>query len=455
MSVKARRLLAVLLLMSLGGVAAGCTAPSRGGGETPPSGAGRDLYGDLEDLDPSRRVLVYWHAYTGSQEETLLAMIDDFNSTNEWGIVVLGQHVGSFDEVHGRIVNGIRSGRVPELSVVYRDQAAVYAARGAILDLTPYVESDIWGFSQEELDDFFPFVLRADRLHEFRGRYEFPLSQNMEVLYYNEDWLHELGYEHPPATWDEFADVACAAFDAEAGTYGYELSTAASSFANVLTNRGGRLFDAETGTYVFGNEQGLETLLFVQELLDQGCAVLETEPGGDTDDFAMGRVLLTIDRTTRLPDYRAAVAEGAGFNWSISTLPTSLDAPSVDTCRGSVSVFRTTPEKQLAAWLFIRWFTAPEQQARWARALGQFPVRASAADLLQDYLTQNPRYAMAFRFLDYEARSEPGVACHGGCRDAIEEMLQAVARGGDAAAWLSQTAQECNAMLQETAFGDD
>jgi multiple sugar transport system substrate-binding protein/sn-glycerol 3-phosphate transport system substrate-binding protein len=110
-------------------------------------------------------------------------------------------------------------------------------------------------------------------------------------------------------------------------------------------------------------------------------------------------------------------------------------------------LLKTTPEQQLAAWLFLKWFTEPEQQARWVSTLSYFPVRASTADLLQDFFAANPQYQRAFGFLGYDSASEPDVTGYNVCRAAIHEMLTAVADGEDAEARLAIAATECNNSL--------
>ncbi|HIQ02376.1 MAG TPA: extracellular solute-binding protein, partial [Anaerolineales bacterium] len=230
-----------------------------------------------------------------------------------------------------------------------------------------------------------------------------------------------------------------------------EFSIDTSTFADWVFNRGGQMINEDATAYVFDGPAGLEALMFLQELFNEGCAILETERYGDQADFGAGKVLFTISSTSGLPYYRSAVAEGAGFNWSIAPIPTSLDAPKVNIYGASLSIFRTTPEKQLAAWLFIKWFTEPEQQARWARASNYFPVRASAADLLGDYFAENPQYEKAFSFLGYDIAIEPGVAGYDECRDAIGDMMGAVASGEDPATWLADTVEECNVFLGEAA----
>ena len=56
---------------------------------------------------------------------------------------------------------------------------------------------------------------------------------------------------------------------------------------------------------------------------------------------------------------------------------------------------RTTPEQELAAWIFVKWFTSPEIQAEWDQISGYFPTRAGTAEYLGDY--RRPRNRSAAR----------------------------------------------------------
>lgn len=411
----------------------------------------KEIYGNLEKLDPSGQVITYWYQHSRSREEAMQAMIEDFNATNQWGISVQGEYAGSYGEIYNKIIAGIPSGKVPDVAVAYQNQAATYVTQGAIVELSPYIESERWGFTDEELTDFFPFVELGDYLLQFEGRYGFPPHRSMEVLYYNEDWLRELGYHHPPHTWDEFKEMSCVASDPADDRYGYELSIDASTFADMLVNRGGAMVNEDATAYTFGDRAGLDVLTLIQELFDEDCAIVETEAYGDQVDFGVGRVLFTFSSTSGLPFYRDVVAQGGGFNWSISTMPTTLDTPRVNIYGASLSILRTTPEKQLAAWLFIKWLTEPEQSARWTRATDYFPVRRSAAEGLTDYFDENPQFEKAFGFLSNEIAIEPGLVAYDECREMIGEMLSSVAAGEDPATWLDATIDECNAFMQEVA----
>jgi len=417
-----------------------------------------EIYGDLENLDPSGQTVVYWYQHTGSREELMLSLIDEFNRTNEWGITVQGESQGGYDDLYQKIVAGIPANQLPSMAVAYQNQAATYAVQGVLVALDPYMESEKWGYTEEELDDFFPIALAADYLPQFEARYGWPPYKSMEVMYYNEDWLAELGYDGPPETWEEFAEMACAATEqpfsgatGEGASYGYVYSIDASRFATFTFSRGGNIIN-ETGTgYVFGGTEGLEALTFLKGLVDQGCAAEQTERYGDQSDFGAGRSLFTISSISGLSYYGQAVDEGAGFSWSVNPPPHTTAAPRLNIYGASQSMFVSSPEGQLGAWLFIKWMSEPEQQATWASSTGYFATRQAAADLLADYFAENPTYAKAFTFMAMDYGIESPVAGYDECRAAVEEMLTAVLGGEDAQAQLDATVEQCNEYLEEAA----
>jgi multiple sugar transport system substrate-binding protein len=69
----------------------------------------------------------------------------------------------------------------------------------------------------------------------------------------------------------------------------------------------------------------------------------------------------------------------------------------------------TTPEIQMASWLFMKYLLSPDVQAKLVQAGYSLPVRASAMDLLTDFAGQNPVWAQAYQYaLDAEAAPVSG-----------------------------------------------
>jgi len=409
----------------------------------------------LEEVDPSGQTVTFWYQHTREREEELQKLIAEFNTTNARGIKVVGEYAGRYEDIYNKVVAGIQSGQLPGLIVAYQNQALAYALGDAIVDLQPYVDSPTWGLSEEERADFFPAFLRQDVSERLGIRLGFPPNRSMEVLYYNEDWLQELGYDGPPENWDRFREMACKAAKQPfskatdpKNTLGYQLSVDASRFASMVFSRGGDLVNADLSAYTLDTPQVRETLLFLRDLIDSGCASIVAERYGDQADFGAGNLLFTIGSSSGLPFYAQVVEQGVGFRWSVSALPHSTPEPAQNIYGASLSVPRTTQERQLAAWLFVKWMTEPAQQARWVRASNYFPVRKSTAANLDEYFSSNPNYRKAFELLKY-GKSEPAVSGYDRVRDMIQRTMVAVVKGADVEEALADLERQANENLAE------
>jgi len=319
-----------------------------------------------------------------------------------------------------------------------------------------FVDSPKWGLTAEEKADFFQGIFEADVSPVFGDghfRMGFPPNRSMEVMYYNMDWLQELGYDGPPKTWAEFAEMACAATDAEAGTIGYEINTDASRFASMVFSRHGTYFEADGSAFDYTNDTVIETMTFIKDLYDQGCVTLVAESYGDQTDFGNYKTLFTIGSSSGLPYYDSAVKSGeqGEFVWSVAPLPymDGGDEPVMNIYGASVSVPQTTPEQELAAWLFIKWYTAPEQNARWAKISNYFPVRASAAEAMSDYFDANPTFKEAFDLLQYGTYEAQWCACYEEVRRLMEDAYSAILDGADIEATMTQLQEDANVSLAE------
>jgi multiple sugar transport system substrate-binding protein/sn-glycerol 3-phosphate transport system substrate-binding protein len=279
----------------------------------------------------------------------------------------------------------------------------------------------------------------------------------MEVLYYNQDWLTELGYDGPPTTPEEFSEMACAAVEQPFSknqdpslSVGYEISTDASRFSSFVFARGGDTYDYENNRFTLNTPEAVAAMTWMQDLFNQGCAILIAENFGDQTDFGNGKNLFTVGSSSGLPFYVTAVTDGeaGGFEWSVAAIPHTTADPVQNIYGASVSVPRTDPATQLAAWLFIKYYTSPEIQARWAVASNYFPVRESVAEGLGDYFATFPAFETAFNLLEF-GHTEPPVAGYDNVRDVIEQAYNRILAGEDPATVLAEAEEEANALLEE------
>ena len=406
--------------------------------------------GPLAGIDPHGLTIDWWHQHSREREERLLEMVGEFNATNPCGIAVNATNQGDYNDIRDKMNAGLATGDLPALVVGYQNDQAFYALADGLADLNTYIDDSTWGLTPEDRADFYENFLDQGVHPSYDDqRLGFPPNRSIEGLFYNMTWLKELGFDGPPTTPQQFHDMACAAADANGdGTGGYILSSDASALAAWTFAFGGDVLTKDGTGYVYNGPATVEALTFLKSLFDDGCAYFFTE-GDPNPEFASRRAIFTQGSSSGLPFYTsdvATVAEETGREpdqWGFTAIPYTTSAPVVDIYGADVMIPATTPEQQLAAWTFIKWFTTPDVQAQWVRASNYFPTRGTTRDFLGDYISENPQWGQALSLLQY-GQFEPQLISYQGTRDAAEQAFNEVMQGADVQSTLDDLTQEAN-----------
>ncbi|MEP7199653.1 MAG: extracellular solute-binding protein, partial [Chloroflexota bacterium] len=385
---------------------------------------------DAIDIKGKSIEVTYWHNRPQKDQDLLQSMLDDFNKTNPYGIKAKAEIAGSsYNDVYNKVNAALQANQPPEISVAYQNQAAFYRAQNAVIDLSPFVKSQKYGLSADDLKDYFQTFLDSDKNPQYKGEVlGFPTQRSIEVVFVNMDALKALGYNEAPKDWKTFEEAACKFSAANPGKYGFDVGHDASRFASRIFSRGGRILAPDASAYVFNSQAGVDDLTMVARVLANKCAVEipTSESFGNQTRFGNGELLFTMGSSSGLPFFQDAVAKGAKFKWDIALFPYT-DKPAVNLYGASVSVYKTTPEKELAAWLVIKFLGDKAQTTKWALNTGYLPVRQSAkADVVAAYKA-DPKwgsaadsYAKMFDWFQY-AQVESPVAGYDPVRASIDK----------------------------------
>lgn len=413
--------------------------------------------------------ILFWHRYTGRTYSAVLEIVNDFNTKNPYGITVKLENAGSsYDDVFNKVNGAIAANAtLPDLVIAYQNQAATYRDLGKAVNLKPFLDSAKYGLSADDQKDYYKSFLDSDRAPQFPGEVlGFPTQRSMDSLYVNLDMLKALGYSAPPKTLKEFEEMACKAADKTKEQYGFIWRNDASNFASFVFANGGVILKDDASAYDFNSAAGVEALSLLQRLFKNGCAVQlpTSETNGDQTRFANGKLLFVTSSQAGLPFYADAVAKGTKAKWTITRFPqANPDKPATNLYGASWSVMKTTPEKELAAWLFMKAFGEKENTTKFSNISGYFPVRQSAAAgvvaatqsdaRFKDY----PEAAAGFQSLFTEAmpygKIEAPIAGYDPVRAAINEMVinVAVKGQGEPKAALDAAVTKANQILKENA----
>lgn len=387
---------------------------------------------DAIDLMGKNVTVTYWHQRPQAQQEVLQSMLDDFNKTNPYGIKATAEIAGAaYPDVYNKVNAALQAGKPPEMTVAYQNQAAFYRVSAAVIDLNPFINSKKYGLNDADLKDYYGAILDTDASPQFKGeRLGFPTQRSVEVMYVNMDALKALGYSSVPKDWKTWEEAACKFSDPSKNKYGWAFRHDASNFASQVFARGGTLVNADGSAYVFNSQAGVDTLTMIQRMFKNKCAVEipTSERNGEQNRFGNGDILFVFASNSGLTFYKQAVDKGGKFGWDISLLPYA-DKPAVNMYGASVSVYKTTPEKELAAWLVVKFLGEKAQTTKWSVATGYFPVRASAkADVVAAYAKDpswsglTDSYAKMFDWFSF-VKIEAPVSGYDPVRDIIDQQV--------------------------------
>jgi ABC-type glycerol-3-phosphate transport system substrate-binding protein len=253
--------------------------------------------------------------------------------------------------------------------------------------------------------------------------------------------LKAAGFDQPPTTWDEF-DKICTAVSKPPDTYCYAFIPNASTFVSWIWSRGGEYATSDEKAAAFNDSAGIDTLTWLKNQHDMQWAYQPAGAYGDTTDFGNGKVAFTFSMSSGLPYYSDAVSGSQHpFKWGIAPFPAGSNGKQVvNSYNTSMAILKTTPEKQRAAWLWIKFMLSEKGGTDWALATAYFPTAQSTLNALNamdeataqaanpDFAKILGQYKLATNFATF-GRAEPLLPAWQGARTIIENMMIAVFTG--------------------------
>jgi multiple sugar transport system substrate-binding protein len=360
--------------------------------------------------------LNFWYALEGNLSTALEELIAQFNNENQWKIKVDAIRQNSVDQLDSAVNNAINiTGKIPDITTSYIYQAQNWNVnRDIVLKMNTYIDDPVWGFSDNELSDFYPVFWQSDVISD--TRWGLPAWRSGKVLYYNQSWGEELGFSKPPATPEQFSTQACAAAKSlniddnkqNDGKGGWIISTDFSSTLAWIYAFGGEPLKPGNNEYTFNTPPVTKTFQFLRKLYDDKCAWI-TESQLPLTEFANREGLFMIDSIIDIPLVESNFNKsGNPDRWVILPFPSVNNQPVMDVYGPSLVILKTSPQQELAAWIFAKWLLNPENQAMLALAGDTLPLSKTTYNELVNNPSANKTWLSSFDLISY-ARTEPAI----------------------------------------------
>jgi len=352
-------------------------------------------------VDVSGVVVQFWHVYgeADPRNEAILAIVDEFNASNEFDITVEALDQGTYNDLEDKVNAGIQSGDTPHIAQAYTSALNNWATVDMVVDLSQFVSDKEHGLTEDEIADIYPGVynlgVTADGV-----RLGWPLSQSANAMVYNFTWAQELGFDSPPTSPEELKEQLCAAAEAnltdddpdnDSGT-GMVWFPSTSNLLSFIHAFGGDILNDDGTAYEFNTPEVKAAVMYVNELRDADCT-FETEDYPNPEQ-GLRLALITLSSTSGLKYYGYAFADAGNETdvWGFLPFPGPDGGQGTDAYIQTIGVLKSTPEQELASWLFIKYLTAPANQATWIEASGYLPTQYSVEGMLVDYMAAVPQY---------------------------------------------------------------
>ena len=411
---------------------------------------------DIENANPEGQTVEFWVQYSDERLDAMMARAERFEK--ETGIKVNITYKGHYGKVQSAMMTTAGTSDQADVARGYGNAAADMYQIGAAMDQTILAESKKWGVTQSDIDDwganwtvgFSPYFDGNPKLlHE--------VGKSLEVVYYNKDWLNELGLSEPQ-TPAEFAEAACAATNStfsgrvgDTASLGYEIDTDASNFAAWVFAHGGDVFDYDSGQYILNSSEAVAAMEFIQGMSNKGCAQVTRDKYADQQYLGLGSNLFALSSTSGITYFQKAIEEGYNGQWEISKVPHTTKNPVMNLYGGGLIMGNTgNVDKMVAAYQWMKYISNTENSAVWSTESGYGFVRTSSADhpLIQAKRNELPQYDRSLGLIQY-GKGEPSVPAYYSVRGEIEKAYAAIINGDDIMSTLNALNDEANAILAD------
>lgn len=292
-------------------------------------------------------------------------------------------------EMLNKLITAVRGGGGPDVVSV---DSAWNATLGAAQILT-----DITDRFAPISDQFFPGPVDTGR---YLGKqYAAPWYTNNVALFYNTKLFADAGIDGPPATWDELVEKGKALTSGD--KYGLMLGGGgfgAFEFWPFAWQNGATLISDDGTQAEFGSEAGLAAWTYYSGLyLTEKIVPEDVKSAGESWDQVFAPFIQERAAMVMSGDWAIfAFKEGnPDLEFSVAPLPKGKEAATV--IGGYNLGIPATSQNVDAAWDFITWLTAKEQESI-LQAYNRIQARADIVDseyakqdpLLQVFIEQSP-----------------------------------------------------------------
>lgn len=337
-----------------------------------------------------------WHYYNGFQQKSFDLLVQEFNRTvgAQKGILVEANSYGSVSELNEKVLDAVyeRVGaeEIPDGFAAYADTVYEINRMGKVADLSRYL-------TEEEQEAYVSGYLEEGRFEENGGFKIFPIAKATEVLTLNKtEWdrfsAATGASQEDLTTWERIASLAERYYRwtdgqtpdvAEDGRAFFGRDAFANYIIIGSEQLGTELFEVQDGSVRIHMDETVMRRLWDNYYVPYINGYFSAVGKFRSDDVRTGDLVACVGSTSAATFFPTEVTRADGSAYPIEVavfpLPNFEGSSSVAVQQGAgMVVTKSTPQRERATAEFLKWFTQPEQNTRFAMGSGYLPVTYAA-----------------------------------------------------------------------------
>jgi len=311
----------------------------------------------------------------------------------------------AYSDAYQKILTLAEGGSMPDCMYGFSSWTQQFQEAGYTVAINDLISKDLY-------DDFSASALEVCSVDD--ELWAMPSYMSIRGMLFNKVRLEEAGITTPPATWEEFKEVAGQLTDPSTGKYAYTMvaghpKNTLDCFLPILWAYGADVLNEDGTANGFDNEQGVAALQMYIDMAqyavpDYGQADINSTQNNFTTQLAAAY----FHNAQGL----AALAEaGEDYSWAMITEPLagpdgmkySLGVMDVDL------VFNTGNQEAAAKWLEF-WHT-PEYQGQVINQAGWVPNQQSYFESIPEFTDDTNVMAAPFAKMEPIAKFKPSLTC--------------------------------------------
>ncbi len=363
-----------------------------------------------------------------SNRDVLQKLVDKFNQ-NHPHIQVESLYVGQSDQQMPKILAAVVGNAPPDL-LWFSPTIA-----GQLVELDALVPLDEMLNQSPVKDEIDPTLFDAMK---YQGKiWSVPFATNNVGIFYRPSLFKAAGIKDLPRTWSEFRQVAKQLTrdtngDNKIDQHGIFLPLGKGEFSvftwlPFMWSAGGELAPSAAKVDLVDNKGAIAALQLWQDLVKDGSAILSApERGYETDAFIAGKAAMQITGPWTLTYINNDIKNG---DFGVFHIPKNeLKATSIG--GENLFLFKTTSERQKAAFKFIEYVESEDFQTELALGTGYLPINLKSRKS-NDYLAYIEKQPTTKVFLEQAqyGRSRPTFSGYSRVSESIGRAIEAVLLG--------------------------